>query len=189
MDETLPVPANLHSQRDQVIRYALEGGEPPEALAAIKEWFSRDQAVWENLHSEASAMQYEPAISPRYGGLYRACDSELRDHLGLGESDQLNDAMRISFVRELLDEDWGDMENPIFVGIGQRWLQNEEGDQCLIGYTEELEGQSGIVCYWQGVFADEEEWHHHLKTLGYIRADDSSELSDEALLSLYQVDA
>ena len=189
MDETLAVPDELREARDEVIRYALKGGEPPEALAAIKEWFSKDQAVWENLHSEAANMHFEPAISQRYGRLYRACDSELRDHLGLNDNEPLSDPMRISFVRELLDEDWGNMENPIFVGIGQRWLENENGEQCLIGFTEELEGQSGMTCYWQGVFADEKGWHNFLENEGYICAYDPSELPDECLLSLYQVDA
>lgn len=189
MDETLPVPADLHRERDEVIRYALYGGEAPKGLSAIQRWFSEDQIVWENLHSEAAAMHYEPAITPNHGELYRAYDSELRDHLGLGDGDHLDDAMRIAFVRDLLDEDWGNMDSMMFVGIGQRWLENEKGEKCLIGFTEELEGQSGIVCYWQGAFANETEWHNYLENAGYIRAYNPNDLPDETLLSLYQRDA
>lgn len=185
MDEMLAVPDELHEARNEVIRYAKNGGDRPNGLEAIKKWFSDDQAVWGNLHSEAAAMNFDPAVSTKHGYLYRACDSELRERQGLDDDQPINDAMRISFVRELLEEDW-DLENPLIVGIGQRWLRNEKGDQCLIGYTEELEGQSGIVCYWQGVFADEEKWHRYLENEGYIRAYEPSELPDEALLSLHQ---
>jgi hypothetical protein len=188
MDETLTVPAELHRARNEVIRYAISGGEPPKELELLKQWFSEDQAVWDNLHSDAAGMSFSPAVSTRFGHLYRACDSELREHFSIDEDAVITDELRVSFVRELLSEDWS-IDNYAIVGIGQRWIENELGQGCYIGYTEELEGQAGLTCYWQGVFADEGGWHNHLRNEGYILADDLEDLPDEALLLLYRANA
>ena len=187
MDETLTVPAELHRARNEVIRYAISGGEPPKDLELLKQWFSEDQAVWDNLHSDAAGMSFSPAVSTKHGHLYQACDSELRDHFGIDEDEAITDELRASFVRELLAEDWT-LENAVIVGIGQRWIENEMGEGCYIGYTEELEGQAGVTCYWQGVFANEEVWHNHLSNEGYILADEPDDLPDDALLSLYKIE-
>jgi hypothetical protein len=185
MNEVLNVPAELHHERDAVIQYAIHGGVAPKELSAIEQWFSNDQEVWRNLHSNESAMHFEPAITTTLGRLYEACDSELRDRLGLDEDAEITDKMRCAFVRDLLSDDWN--LNDVIVGISQRWLEDDSGNRCLIGYTEELEGQ-GIVCYWQGVFADDESWHAYLQANGYTLASDPDDLSDEALLALYDKD-
>lgn len=188
MYEVLKVPAELHPQRDAVIQYAIHGTAAPSELEAIEFWFSNDQDVWDDLHSEESAMHFEPAITTKYGRLWRACDDELRDELGLDEHSEITDEMRCSFVRDLLAEDWNLNDDAVIVGISQRWLEDDSGNMCLIGYTEELEGQGGIACYWQGVFPDEDAWHAYLKDNGYTLAANPSDLSDAVLLSLYQKD-
>lgn len=188
MNEVLEVPAELHRERDAVIQYAIHGKAASAELAAIKLWFANDQYVYDDLHSDASAMHFESAITTKYGRIWRACDDELRDELGLDEQSEITDEMRCSFVRDLLAEDWNLNDDAVIVGIAQRWLEDDNGDSCLIGYTEELEGQGGIVCYWQGAFADEEAWHAYLKDNGYTLASGPEDLSDEILLSLYQKD-
>ena len=186
MEELLDVPAELHRERDAVIQYAILGKAAPAELAAFQQWFANDQDVWDDLHSDASAMHFEPAITTKYGRLWRACDDELRDELGLDEQSEITDEMRCSFVRDLLAEDWN--LSVAVVGISQRFLEDDNGNSCLIGYTEELEGQGGIVCYWQGAFADEDAWHAYLNDNGYTLASEPADLADEILLSLYQKD-
>ena len=185
MNEVLKVSPELHRERDAVIQYVLYGTAAHAELAAMQQWFANDQFVYDDLHSDASAMHFEPAITTKYGRLWRACDSELRDELGLDGQAEITDEMRCSFVRDLLAEEWGGL-NDVVVGIGQRWIEDDKGNSCLIGYTEELEGQGGIACYWQGVFVDEDSWHVYLKANGFMLASDPADLSDEALLSLYQ---
>ena len=173
MNEVLEVPAELHRERDAVIQYAIHGKAASAELAAIKLWFANDQYVYDDLHSDASAMHFESAITTKYGRIWRACDDELRDELGLDEQSEITDEMRCSFVRDLLAEDWNLNDDAVIVGIAQRWLEDDNGDSCLIGYTEE---------------PDEEAWHAYLTDNGYTLASGPEDLSDEILLSLYQKD-
>jgi hypothetical protein len=53
--EILDVPPELWSARDAAIDFALHGGELPEDLKQLQDWFSDDFGVYQNTHSETAA--------------------------------------------------------------------------------------------------------------------------------------
>ena len=180
----LEVPPALHAIRDAAIEFALNGGEPPADMHLLEEWFSDDLDVYENTHSETAAARYDPALRVGSGNLYWACDSELRDHLGLSEDAVITDAMRIDYTRELWEEEWifgGDT----VVAVATRAIEDANGRACLIGYFEESHGQSGVVCVWEGVFSDDEAWEEHLKKMGLHRYSGPADVPDDIVLEVY----
>jgi len=98
----LQIPPELHAIRDAAIEFALSGGKPPADLNLLEDWFSNDQEVYDNTHSETAAVQFDPAVRVGSGSLSCACDYELRCHLGLDEDASITDAMRIDYTRDLL---------------------------------------------------------------------------------------
>lgn len=182
--DVLEVPPELHAVRDAAIEFALNGGAPPHELHLLEEWFSDDYEVYENTHSETAAMQFDPAVRVSGGHLYRACDSELRDHLGLTEDDPITDQMRIVYTRDLLEEEWT-FGSETIVAVATRTIEDATGRWCLIGYLEESHGQAGVVCVWEGVFADFEAWESHLQSIGLHRYGGPEEIPDELVLKIY----
>jgi hypothetical protein len=178
------VPPELHAIRDAAIAFALDGGEPPADLHLLEEWFSNSQEIYENTHSYTAADQFDPAVNVGSGRLYSACDSELRDHFGLEEDDPITDAMRIDYTRDLLEQEWMFGSDPI-VAVATRCIEDAEGRSCLIGYFEESCGQAGVICTWQGVFADLDDWDTYLKSIDVHRYGGPEEVPDEILLKLY----
>lgn len=183
--EILDVPPELSAARDAAIEFALQGGEPPVDLKLLEAWFADDFAVYQNTHSETAANQFDPALRITEPCLYEACDSELRDRLGLDEDATITDEMRISYTRELLEADWT-IFNPMIVGVATRIIENGIGQSCLIGYLEVCAGQGGISCEWEGVFPSEEAWEAHLREGGVYRYDEPADIPDEVLLAIYQ---
>lgn len=180
----LQVPPELHTIRDAAIEFALNGGEPPADLYLLKEWFSDDYEVYENTHSGTAASQFDPAVRIGSGCLYGACDSDLRDHLGLGEDDPVTDAMRIAYTRDLLEEEWT-FGGETVVAVATRSIEDADGRSCLIGYFEESHGQAGVACVWEGVFSDLEAWEQHLQSIGLHRYGRPDEVPDEMILEIF----
>lgn len=180
----LEVPPALHAIRDAAIEFALNGGEPPADLHLLEEWFANDPEVYENTHSETSAMQYDQALRVGSGSLYWACDSELRDHLGLSEDAVVTDAMRIGYTRDLWEEEWI-FGGETVVAVATRSIEADDGRACVIGYFEESHGQSGVVCVWEGVFSDDDAWEAHLKKIGLHRYSGPAEVPDDIVLEVY----
>lgn len=186
-NEFLDVPQELWAARDAAIDFALNGGPTPKSLKQLEKWFSQDPGVWENLHSETAAMQFDPALHVTSGALSRACESELRHEFGLDEGTVITDAMRIDYTRQVLSEELH-LESEDLAGIAHRWIENGNGKRCLIGYIEEWQGQGGIQCLWEGVFSDEGAWEAHLSQKGYLRVTDIDDAPDDALLKLFDKD-
>ena len=182
--DVLQVPLELHAIRDAAIDFALNGGDQPADLHLLEEWFSDDFEVYENTHSETAAMQFDPAVRVASGYLYGACDSELRDRLGLSEDALITDMMRIAYTRDLLEEEWT-FGNEAIVAVATRSIEDDNGRSCLIGYVEESHGQAGIACVWEGVFADHQAWEDHLRSISLHRYDGPSEIPDALILDLY----
>lgn len=180
----LQVPPELHAVRDAAIGFALNGGEPPADLHLLEEWFSNDFEVYENTHSETAAMQFDPAVRIGSGYLYSACDSELRDRLGLSDDAPVTDAMRIAYTRDLLEEEWM-FGGETVVAVATRSIASADGRSCLIGYFEESHGQAGVVCVWEGVFADLEAWESHLQSIGLHRYSAPEEIPDDFVLKIF----
>ena len=187
MTKELSVPEHLWPARDAAIDFAHNGGVALEILDQLESWFSEDLKVWEDLHSDETALQFDPAIRIAKGILYRACESELREELELEEGVPVSDAMRIEFTRNVLSEEWS-LESEFLVGIGQRWIAKGDGTRCLIGYIEEFQGQAGIHCAWEGVFADEEAWAAHLVQEGYLKVAEVDDVPEQALLKIFDKD-
>lgn len=182
--DVLEVPTELHAVRDAAIEFALQGGEPPADLHLLEEWFANDFEVYENTHSETAAMQFDPAVRVTAGCLYAACDSELRDRLGLSEDALVTDAMRISYTRDLLEEEWT-FGGETIVAVATRTIVDADGRSCLIGYIEETHGQAGVVCVWEGVFADTDAWESHLQSIDLHRYSGPDEVPDDMVLKIY----
>jgi hypothetical protein len=92
--------------------------------------------------------------------------------------------MRISYTRELIEDDWT-ISNPMIVGVATRSIENASGQSCLVGYLEVFAGQSGISCEWEGVFPNEEAWEAHLRESGVHRYNEPADIPDEVLLTIY----
>jgi len=184
--DVLEVPLELHAVRDAAIEFALNGGDPPEELHLLEEWFANDFEVYENTHSDTAAMQFDPAVRVASGRLYEACDSELRDRLGLSEDALVTDAMRISYTRNLLEEEWT-FGGETIVAVATRTIVDADGRSCLIGYIEESHGQAGVVCVWEGVFAGPEAWESHLQSIGLHRCGGPEEVPDDLILKIYNL--
>lgn len=180
----LAVPPELWPARDAAIDFALNGGVAPAGMSLLEDWFSNDFGVFENTHSETAATQFDPGLRLAERSLYGACDSELRDCLGLEEDDLITDTMRTGYTRDLLEEDWSPF-NPMIVGIAARTIQKANGQECLIGYLEVSAGQDGIHCEWQGVFANEEVWETYLIKSGIHRFNEPNDIPDNVLLEIY----
>lgn len=184
MTTELSVPEHLWPARDAAIDFALNGGPAPESLGQLEQWFSDDFEVWDNLHSDAAAAQFDPALCVVTGILSQACESELRAELGLDEGAPVTDAMRIEFTRNVLSEELS-LESEALVGVGRRWIAKGDGTRCLIGYIEEFQGQAGIHCAWKGVFSDEEAWAAYLAQEGYPKVANVDDVPDQALLNIF----
>ncbi len=180
----LEVPPELHAVRDAAIEFALSGGEPPAGLNLLEEWFSNDQEVYDNTHSETAAVQFDPAVRVGSGYLSCACDYELRWHLGLDEDAAVTDAMRIDYTRDLLEEEWT-FGGETIVAVATRSIEDADGRSCLIGYFEESHGQAGVACGWEGLFSDLDHWETHLKSIGLHRYGGPDEIPDDVILTIF----
>jgi hypothetical protein len=180
----LQIPPELHAIRDAAIEFALSGGKPPADLNLLEDWFSNDQEVYDNTHSETAAVQFDPAVRVGSGSLSCACDYELRCHLGLDEDASITDAMRIDYTRDLLEDEWT-FGGETLVAVATRSIEDADGRSCLIGYFEESHGQAGVVCVWEGVFSDHEAWQSHLKSIGLHRYNGPEEIPDDVVLKIF----
>lgn len=183
-NEILEVPEELWPARDAAIEYAISGGPIPDSLIQLEHWFNDDFEVWQNLHSDTAAMQFDPAFdvnSTLYIGLD---DGYLREHFDIPQDAQITDDMRIVFTRKTMEDHW-DIDSEIIVGIGSRMIVASDGRACIVGYTEVFEGQGGIVCYFSGVFSDKNAWEDHLRKNGIHRFTDPNEIPDNLLLEIY----
>jgi len=183
----LNVPEELWNARDSVITFAFNGGDPPDGLKELKKWFSEDYEVWENLHSETAANDFNPHILASKGILARACESELQDSLCIKDGTKSSESIRIQFTRDVLREELETnySDSDCVFGISHRWISKSDGECCLIGYIEMPGGQAGIECVWQGVFTDEDTWAAHLANEGFLQIADVNDVPDQALLVMF----
>jgi hypothetical protein len=180
----LKVPKNLWSARDDAIDYAHSGGPVPATLKELEQWFSEDFDVYEDLHSDEVHAEINFIFQAVPGALGEACESELRAELGISEGEPVTDAMRIEFTRSALADQWS-TGSDVFVGYRHRWIEKCDGTRCLIGFIDELRGQAGIHCAWNGVFPDEAAWNAYLAQKGYLEIADIDDVPDDALLRIF----
>ena len=175
MNEINKLPTKLALIRDQLIdeAYGRKAAFPKsDKLWDFYEWLeSSDAYLFESEQEE----YYDLTIDASYQGPDDFSDKEIISE-GFCEPEEINDALRIQYVRNYIDA-LAEQEQHYVFSIK---IKNDNNEVALIGGTAQCNGQGSDTVNWvYGAYKTEDEFRK------CFESDDLNGISDEEILKRY----
>ena len=174
------LPDDLRPVANSLIKHAINGTKASEDTDKLAEWFQVER--WDELISSWS--DDDVALNLHWLAQLKFDDAELRDYEDL--DGPLTDTNRIDFARNVINQAFDEMYGVECPSIHTVMISNEEGEQAILGWTVEIHGQGGPVCFFAGSFREKRHFIEHLHDMNYYFRSEINMLTDEKLLSLWE---
>jgi hypothetical protein len=173
------IPEHLWPIRDAAIDHVLNGTPEPE-LKPLYDWFEVDG--WDAV---INAWAHEDmALNLFYLAQNIFEDDEMAACEGI-EVDEITDELRIKYAREIIEQGYED--EYLTPSLHSCELKRADGDSVILGCVMEIHGQGGPYLNWWGLFKTQDDFYDSIRNSGYIIESDLEGISDEKILSLWEV--
>ena len=119
-------------------------------------------------------------------GVKPTFDFEARDHLEIGEGEEVTDSHRVRYARQLIETGLKGDDGYLFVSVHSYPLIHRDGREAILGCSVETHGQAGDVVVCHGAFPSRREFWAALTASGYLLLSEVESLTDSMILELWK---
>jgi hypothetical protein len=174
------LPENLKLIRDQVIDHVRKSTPLPNNLNELTGWYEVDG--WDEL-VPSNEKEEHVALDLNHLSSFNFSDSELIANLA--DDEPITDESKVKYARRIISKTLENYDD-YCPSVQAVEVKNSRGEVAVLGWLIEIHGQGGAVPFYCGAFTDKEHFYRHLQIGGYLLDTESQNITDEAILELWQ---
>lgn len=172
-------PASLQRAIDEIVTKKSLSGTSKKNQQQLQDWLETDayDSVME-IWNDQIAVKIDELASEFFN------DETILDVVDVEDSDEITDALRLSFAIERFNE--AIEEDSFALSVHAYPVTSTDGQEAFLGFTLETQGQGGPNFEWLGAFTSAEDLHDELDRKNYWLTNEKIEARLNFLLTKWQ---